>query len=71
LSKRFVPVQIPLNSQTASFAVVALVTLVLAAVPQGLALKAVFLLVSMLGFMFSTWYFVLSPEERSLAQSFR
>jgi O-antigen/teichoic acid export membrane protein len=70
LAKRFVPIRISFSSQISSLAVVALVTLVLATFPQGLMLKGVFLLVTMLGFLLGTWYLVLSPEERSLAHSF-
>jgi O-antigen/teichoic acid export membrane protein len=70
LAKRFVPIRISVSSQISSLAVVALVTLVLATFPQGLMLKGVFLLVTMLGFLLVTWYLVLSPEERSLAHSF-
>jgi O-antigen/teichoic acid export membrane protein len=70
LAKRFVPSPIAFSPKISSLAVVALVTLVLATLPQGLMLKGVFLLVTMLGFLLSTWYVVLSPEERSLAHSF-
>ena len=70
LAKRFVPIRIPFSPQISSLAVIALVTLVLATLPQGLMLKGVFLLVTMLGFLLGAWYLVLSPEERSLAHGF-
>ena len=70
LAKQFVPIRIPFSSQTILLAVLALVTLALATVPQGLMLKGVFLLLTILSFSFCAWFLVLSPEERRFAQSF-
>jgi O-antigen/teichoic acid export membrane protein len=70
LAKQFLPIRIPFGSQMILLEVLALVTLALATVPQGLMLKGVFLLLTILSFSLYAWFLVLSPEERRLAQSF-
>jgi len=49
----------------------ALVVLILAILPQGLALKTGFLVVTILSFALVTWFVILTPEERLLAQEHR
>jgi O-antigen/teichoic acid export membrane protein len=68
LARRFLPARVPLSSQTILLAVLALVSLAIATVLQGLVLKGVFLLLTILSFALCAWFLVLSPEERSLAQ---
>jgi O-antigen/teichoic acid export membrane protein len=68
LAKRFLPVGAAFRPQTSLLVALALVTLGLAALPQGLMLKGIFLLLTILGFVLVAWYLVLSPEERKLTQ---
>jgi O-antigen/teichoic acid export membrane protein len=68
LAKRFLPVGTAFRPQTSLLVALALVTLGLAALPQGLMLKGIFLLLTILGFVLVAWYLVLSPEERKLTQ---
>jgi O-antigen/teichoic acid export membrane protein len=70
MAKQFLPVRAPFCSKTILLAVLALGTLVLATVPQGLMLKSVFLLLTMPSFSLCAWFLVLSPEERNLVQDF-
>lgn len=46
----------------------ALLVLALGAVPAGLAAKAVFILLTLVGFGLSAWFLILAPEERALLQ---
>lgn len=68
LARRFLPVRVPFSSQTILMAVLALASLGLATVLQGLVLKGVFLLLTILSFSLCAWFLVLSPEERKLAR---
>src|SRR6266576_334681 len=68
MAKRCFQVDSPLRSQTTLLVAIAFVTLALAALLQGLLLKGIFLFVTILGFVLVTWFLVLSPEERNLAQ---
>jgi len=71
MAKRFLQVDdSPFRTQTTLLVAIAFVTLALATLPQGLLLKGIFLLVTILGFILIAWFLVLSPEERSLAQEF-
>jgi len=70
MAKRFLHVDSPSRKQTTLLIAIAFVTLALATLPQGLLLKAIFLLVTILGFALVAWFLVLSPEERTLAQNF-
>jgi O-antigen/teichoic acid export membrane protein len=70
MTKRFLRVDSSARSQTALLMTIAFVTLALAALPQGLLLKGLFLLVTIISFVLISWFLVLSPEERRLAQSF-
>jgi uncharacterized membrane protein YczE len=57
--------------RTALLPVVALLILVLATLLQGPIVKGLFLLGTILGFVLVTWFRILTPEERTLAQSYR
>jgi O-antigen/teichoic acid export membrane protein len=70
LAKHVLPARVPFSSKTILLAVLASVTLALAAVPQGLMLKGVFLLLTLSTFSFVAWFLVLSPEERNLVQGY-
>jgi len=71
MARRFLPARSPIAPRTKVLLVAAPTTLFLAVLPQDLALKAAFLLVSILGFVLVTWFLILTPEERSLAQNYR
>jgi hypothetical protein len=64
------PVGISFRPQTTLLMSLALLMLALAALPQGLILKGIFLVLTILGFVLASWFLVLSPEERKLAQEF-
>jgi O-antigen/teichoic acid export membrane protein len=67
IAKRFLPASGPIGPRTMGLLAAALATLLLAVVPQGLLLKAAFLLVAILSFVLVGWFRILTPEERSLA----
>jgi O-antigen/teichoic acid export membrane protein len=71
LGRRFLPTSTTVARRTVSLLALALVTLALASLAQGLVLKGVFLLVTILAFVFATWFLILTPEERTLAQDYR
>jgi O-antigen/teichoic acid export membrane protein len=71
VARRFLPAGSPMSSKTKLLLAAALVVLILATLPQGLLLKAGFLLMAILGFIFVTWFLILTPEERSFAQNSR
>jgi O-antigen/teichoic acid export membrane protein len=71
IAGRFLPTGSPMGSKTKLLPAGGLVVLILATVPQGLMLKAGFLLMTILGFILVTWFLVLTPEERSFAQNSR
>jgi len=70
LAKQFLPARTSSSLPMILLAVLALVTLVLAALLNGLVLKCVFFLLTITSFSFFAWFMVLSPEERDLAQSY-
>jgi O-antigen/teichoic acid export membrane protein len=70
VARRLLPMETSFRPQTSLFSVLALVALALAALPQGLLFKSVFLLLIILSFSLVVWFRVLSPEERKLAQQF-
>jgi O-antigen/teichoic acid export membrane protein len=70
MAEKSLPIGASLRPQTTLLAALALVTLALAALPQGPVLKSIFLLLTILGFVLVAWFLVLSPEERKLAQEF-
>ncbi len=71
IAKRFLPGRSRMAPRIKMLLLAAGGTLLLAVLPQGLMLKAVFLLAAILGFVVVTWFLILSPEERSLAQDCR
>ncbi len=71
LARRFLPGKGPIRLRTVLLPVGALLTLVLAALVQGPIVKGLFLLGTILGFVLVTWFRILTPEERALAQSYR
>jgi O-antigen/teichoic acid export membrane protein len=71
IAKRFLPANEPLSWNTKRLLAIALGTLLLAALPSALILKAAFLLVAIVAFVVVTWFKILTPEERSLAQEYR
>ena len=60
-----------IRTRTALLPVLAMLILSVAALLQGPILKAAFLLATMLCFALVTWFQILTPEERKLAQSYR
>jgi O-antigen/teichoic acid export membrane protein len=71
MGRRFLSNRLPMASRTKLLLVAAGATLALAVLPQDLVLKAAFLLVAVLSFVVVTWFLILTPEERSLAQGYR
>jgi O-antigen/teichoic acid export membrane protein len=71
ISTRFLPARSPLAPRTKVLLGAAAATLLLSVLPQDLVLKAAFLLVAILSFVLVTWFLILTPEERSLAQGYR
>jgi O-antigen/teichoic acid export membrane protein len=67
--RRFLPISASLAPRTLSLLAFALLTLALATLAQGLVLKGVFLSVTTLVFVLTTWFLILTPEERKLAQN--
>jgi O-antigen/teichoic acid export membrane protein len=71
LARRSLPAAAFLPRRTTLSMVLALLTLVLAVLPQGLVFKALFLLVSLSVFASAVWLLMLTPEERTLAREYR
>jgi O-antigen/teichoic acid export membrane protein len=71
LAKRFLPVPSSARLQTTCLVVGALCTFGLATLFTGWEIKALFVGSMLFGFAMITWFFVLSPDERKLAQQFR
>jgi O-antigen/teichoic acid export membrane protein len=70
LSRRFVP-RSPIRLQTAVLTAIALGILALAALLHGPIVKGLFLFGTILCFVLVMWFRILSPEERTLTQSYR
>lgn len=70
LAKRSLPGKSPIGSRTAILPVGALLILASAALLQGPIAKGVFLFGTILGFVLVMWFRILTPEERTLAQSY-
>ncbi len=58
-----------ITRRTALLIAVSLFALTSAIFPHGILLKGIFLIMVILGFAFATWFLVLTPEERTLAQN--
>jgi O-antigen/teichoic acid export membrane protein len=67
-AKRFLPTGSPMAPRTKGLVAAGIATLFLAVLPQDLVPKVAFLLVAILSFVLVTWFLILTPEERSLAQ---
>jgi O-antigen/teichoic acid export membrane protein len=71
LAKRCLPGKSSIRLRTVLLPTIALLILVLAAWIQGPVAKALFLLGTILCFVLVTWFRILTPEERTVAQSYR
>jgi O-antigen/teichoic acid export membrane protein len=71
LAKRFLPGKRPVRFGTAFLPAVTLLILALGALLNGPIVKGFFLLGTILCFVVVTWFRILTPEERTLAQSYR
>lgn len=71
LAGRFLPTSSYLGRKTLSLLAFALLTLAFASLALGFVQKGVFLLVTILLFAVAAWFLILTPEERTLAQSYR
>ena len=69
LTKRFLPFGASFRLHSIFMAAAALITLALAALPQGLVSKSIFLTLTILGFVVLAWFLILSAEERKLGQN--
>jgi len=71
MAKRYLPGKGPIRLRTALLPATALLILAFAALLQGPIVKGLFLLGTILCFVLVTWFRILTPEERTLAQSYR
>ena len=71
LAKRFLPGKGPIRLQTAILPAGALLIPALAILLQSPIVKGIFLVGTILCFTLVAWFRVLTPEERTLAQSYR
>ena len=67
IAKRSLPSTTMVTGRVTLVSVAALLGLLSAAIPQSFLTRALFVLVAILGFGFVSWFFILSPEERTLA----
>jgi O-antigen/teichoic acid export membrane protein len=68
LARRYVPIGGSIQLHTRLLGISALAVFVLATLPHSLVAKAIFILAVYLGFLLTTWFVMLSPQERRLAQ---
>lgn len=71
LASRLLPASTSLRARTALVAVFALIALPAATLPQGPALKGVFVLAAIAAFSMVAWFFILTPEEKTFAYNYR
>jgi O-antigen/teichoic acid export membrane protein len=71
LAKRFLPGGGPIRLRTVLLPAMALLMLALAALLRGPIVKSFFLIGTILCFALVTWFRILTPEERTLAQGYR
>jgi len=71
MARRFLPGKRPIRLRTTLPPAMAVLILALAARVQGPLVKGVFLLGTILCFVLVAWFRILTPEERTLAQSYR
>ncbi len=70
LAKRYLPNRSPMRLRTVLFPATALLILTLAALLRGPIAKGIFLVGTILCFVLVTWFRILTPEDRMLAQSY-
>jgi O-antigen/teichoic acid export membrane protein len=70
LGRRFLPTSSTAARKTVFLLAFAFLALALASLAHGFALKGAFLLVTILVFASATWFLILTPEERTLAQDY-
>lgn len=68
LARRFLPSGSPMAPEIKGLIGAVVAMLLLGVFPQDLISKAAYLLVCVLGFVLATWFLILTPEEKSLAQ---
>jgi O-antigen/teichoic acid export membrane protein len=68
LAKKFLPSGPPVMARTKALIAAATVTLLLGGLTLDFPAKVAFLFTAIVGFMLVTWFLILTPEERSLAQ---
>jgi O-antigen/teichoic acid export membrane protein len=71
LASKLLPGVTALGPRTAALAALSPVFLAAATLPQGLALKAAFVVTEMAVFIVVAWFLILTPEEKTLAQNYR
>jgi O-antigen/teichoic acid export membrane protein len=71
MARRLLPGNRPIRLRTVLLPATAVLILALAALLQGPMVKGFFLLGTILSFALVTWFRILTPEERTLAQSYR
>lgn len=71
LARRFLPGPRPILVRTALLPAVALLSFAVAALLQSPIAKGIFLVGTILSFLVVTWFRILTPQERALAQSYR
>jgi O-antigen/teichoic acid export membrane protein len=71
LAKKFVPGTSPVKLRTLLLTAIALLTLAVAGYVEGPVVKTLFLFGTILSFVLVTWFRILTPEERTLAQNYR
>ncbi len=70
LAKRYLPSRSPIRLRTVLLSATALLILTLAALLRGPIAKGIFLVGTILCFVLVTWFRILTPEDRMLAQSY-
>ncbi|MEW6406582.1 MAG: oligosaccharide flippase family protein, partial [Chloroflexota bacterium] len=70
LLKRILPSSTAIIRRMSLMVGVALITLTLAILPMGMALKGPFLFLTLLAFVLIAWLLILAPEERSFARNY-
>ncbi len=69
MARRFLPTRAPIIRRMAQITGAALLALSLAALPMGIAVKGLFLLLTLLAFVVAAWFLILVSEERILVQN--
>lgn len=69
MAKHFLPSSIIIIRRMSFTVGAALLTLALAALPMGIAMKGIFLLLTLTAFILATWFLIFTQEERALVQN--